>query len=147
MKNKRGNVVVIVIIIVIVAITSGIIGWMFAKKSQAPVQQSVVNQPVPVAKTQPITEPIAPTDETTNWQTYSNTKYGFEFKYPQFYNAGETFKDIKDKEGLVLLNDKSLKYGSVNVWVENTKLDPDNILDVYGKIERKNLKTVTVGSV
>jgi uncharacterized protein HemX len=37
--RKKGNAAVIAIIIVIVAITAGIIGWNFAKKSQAPTQQ------------------------------------------------------------------------------------------------------------
>lgn len=93
MQNKKGNVTVIAIII-IVSITAGIIGWMFAKKTQAPIQQSAVMQPTtPVAQnqsvvstTQPVTnqEPVdKPIDETANWQTYSNAKYGIEMKYPQ----------------------------------------------------------------
>lgn len=50
MENKRGNVAVIVIIIVIVAITAGVIGFLFAKKSQAPAQQALVTQPIPKAQ-------------------------------------------------------------------------------------------------
>ncbi len=46
MQNKKGNVAVITVIIVIVAITAGVIGWMFAKISQAPVQKMVENQSV-----------------------------------------------------------------------------------------------------
>jgi len=44
MQNKKGNVVVIAIIVVIVAITAGIICWMFAKRSQAPILQSQHDQ-------------------------------------------------------------------------------------------------------
>ncbi len=46
MKNKRGNVAMIALIIVIVAITTGVITWLVATKTQAPVQQAVVAQPV-----------------------------------------------------------------------------------------------------
>lgn len=42
MQNKKGDAVVIAIIIVIVAITAGVIGWMFAKKSQTPPRQEKV---------------------------------------------------------------------------------------------------------
>lgn len=49
----------------------------------APVAQTpAVNQPPLTPKTQPTTQPIAPTDETANWQKYANDKYGIEFKYP-----------------------------------------------------------------
>lgn len=59
MKNKQGYVAVIALIIVIVAITAGVVGWMFAKKSQAPVQQAAATQPTaPVAQTQPASQPI-----------------------------------------------------------------------------------------
>ena len=44
MKNKKGNVAVIAIIIVIVAISTGVIGWMFAKKAQAPEQKELTAQ-------------------------------------------------------------------------------------------------------
>ena len=44
MKNKKGNVVMVALIIAIVAITAGVIGWMFAKKSQAPSSQITTSQ-------------------------------------------------------------------------------------------------------
>lgn len=52
MKNKRGNIAVIVIIIVIVAITAGVVGWMFAKKTQAPAQQTTASQSEPISQIQ-----------------------------------------------------------------------------------------------
>ena len=78
----------IAIIIAIVAIIAGIVGWLIAKKSQAPTLQTVATQPsIPVAQTQPttpVTQP-APADETARWQTYSDTRNGFEVKYPNGY--------------------------------------------------------------
>ena len=44
MKNKQGNVAVVAVIIIIVAITAGVVGWMFAKKSQAPAPQIATTQ-------------------------------------------------------------------------------------------------------
>src|SRR4030042_5501269 len=41
MKNKKGNVAVITIIVVIVAAAAAIVGWLFAKNTQAPVPQAV----------------------------------------------------------------------------------------------------------
>lgn len=63
MKSKKGNVAVIAIIIVIVTITTAVITWLAVTKSQSPVQQSAVAQPVakPVTQTQPITPTPEPT--------------------------------------------------------------------------------------
>ena len=41
MKNRKGNVAVIAVVIVTIAITAGVVGWMFAKKTQAPVPQQL----------------------------------------------------------------------------------------------------------
>lgn len=67
MKTQR--VIVAVIIVIIIGITAGIMVWVFAKNSQVPVQQTTVARPTP-------------TDETALLKTYTNIKYGFEFKYP-----------------------------------------------------------------
>lgn len=112
MKNKQGNAAVIVFIVVIVAITAGAIGWMFAKKTEAPAAQVTTAQPtVPATQTQPkVVQPTAAqqasstaqTDETVNWQTYTNAKYGVEFKYPVGYetvvddNAGSPSFSVKN---------------------------------------------------
>ena len=81
MKNKRGNVAVIAIIIVIVAITASVITWIVATKSQAPVQQAVVNQPTPDTKTKPISQP-AQVDTSSDWKMYTSN-LGFSFEYPK----------------------------------------------------------------
>ena len=80
----------IVVVVAIVAIVSGVIVWLFAK-TQVPAQQVV-------ATTQTVTQvkqrPAATTSQTqsasqtsqviipANWKTYSDSKYGYSFKYP-----------------------------------------------------------------
>lgn len=91
MKNKKGDVVMIALIVAIVAITTWVIVWMFAKKSQTPVQQvSTVQPSTPVVQTQPTTlntqtsaTQSAPVDKAVGLQTYQNDEYGFKFQYPQ----------------------------------------------------------------
>jgi len=71
MKNKKGNIVIITIIIIVVAITAGVVGWKFAKKSQAPETQVATTQPVAtvpqmesmVTETQSMAEPVDPSEK------------------------------------------------------------------------------------
>ena len=138
MKNKKGNVAVIAIIIVIVAITAGIVGYLFAKKTQAPVVAPVVTPPaVQTPVVQPTTQPITPVDETANWQTYTNAKYGIEFKYPKYLQFdGSEVPDISagslyaitanynngdgDSSFHFIINDKEFGSGSDQVIDEVT---------------------------
>lgn len=41
------------------------------------------NQTKPVLPVKQVVQPLPKVDETANWKTYSNTKSGFELKYPQ----------------------------------------------------------------
>lgn len=89
-QAQKGNVAVIAIIIVIVAITAGVIGWLFARKTQI---QSTPNKQTRAE--QPLLK-----DETANWQTYKNAEIGFEIKYPKdwsFGKNGEIFKPNSPK--------------------------------------------------
>ncbi|MEK7517821.1 MAG: PsbP-related protein [Patescibacteria group bacterium] len=56
--------------VVIIAIGAYTLG---TKQSQPVVQNSVQATPIPSP---------TPVDETANWKTYTNTKYGFSLKYP-----------------------------------------------------------------
>ena len=85
MKNKQGNVAVIAIIVVIVAITAGVVGWMFAKKSQAPTSQTVATQPTtPETQTQPTVpaQQTMPTDESATWKKFDSKLLNLSFSYP-----------------------------------------------------------------
>ena len=94
MKNKKGNVVVIAIIVAIVAITAGVIGFLFAKKIQAPATEPAVTQPVAQKS---VTQPA---DETVDWKTYTDNKNGFEIKYPKEWVLENTNYDYQNGVGL-----------------------------------------------
>lgn len=125
LEPKKNNIVMIVIIIVIVAITAGVIGFLFAKKTQAPATESVAVQPVaqtPTTQT-PVTQPA---DETADWQMYTDDKYGFEIKYPQ---------DMKVKskdDGIVLVYAEYRNDLPEGGWGFNVSISEDS-LDEYIK--------------
>ena len=99
MKNKKGNTAVIAIIIVIVAITFAVIGYLFAKKSQAPAAQPVAmqsaaptapsaqtpEQNVPVqatmSTTQPVTQQPASVNKDANSKTFASSTNKVSFNY------------------------------------------------------------------
>lgn len=91
-KTKKGNVAAIALIVIIVSITVGAIVFLFAKKFQVPT--------MPAATTQQSEQPA---DETANWQTYKDTKYGFEVKYPQSYTVDNS------KDGNIVIEESQTK--------------------------------------
>lgn len=139
MKNKKGNVAVIAIIIVIVTTTTGVITWLVATKSQAPVQQSVV-QPAPVAKTEPVAPTVAqpaPVDKNLDL-VYKNEKYGFEFAFDSGYKnlwgistGNNTIDDAIDSFYFTIKNAPNSDFiFAINVydkswWLKNATVDND----------------------
>lgn len=79
--NQKGfvNITLVVVIVVLV----GVVGYFtFVKKSKP-----IVQQPTPTSTTTPTKTftpiPISTSqDGTVNWKIYSNSEYGFQFKYP-----------------------------------------------------------------
>jgi len=61
--NQKGFINILVVIGII--ILAGAAGYFALVKKQEPIPQQITAE-----------------DETTNWKTYSNEKYGFKFKYP-----------------------------------------------------------------
>ncbi len=82
MQNKKGNVAVIAIIIIVVAIIAGALGWMFAKRTNDSQLTTDNKHEVLDRSDQKFLLQAQPKDETEGWQTYTNTQYGFSFKYP-----------------------------------------------------------------
>ena len=94
-QEKKGNTAVIAVIAVVVVITLGVFGWIFAKKAQAPVEQPVAVQSVPVKETQSVASSMKSADATAGWQTYTSKDFGFEFKYPKDWKSLPTASDFQ----------------------------------------------------
>ncbi len=67
---------------------------------QQPVDQNQPTTPDPVVQTptQPVATQPTSVDETATWQTYTNTKLGFEVKYPTTWKVSESDSRINFME-------------------------------------------------
>ncbi len=85
MNNQKGfaNIVLIVVIVVLV----GVVGYFtFVKKSE-PVVQQTTPPPITTESSTSQQPSPAPINETANWKTYINNKYGIVVKYPSGWEA------------------------------------------------------------
>ena len=99
-NNKKGfaNMILIGVIIALVAVGGY---FAFVKKYKPITQEQTTSLLVPVT-----------TNDTSNWKTYINIKYGYEFKYPE--NVGIVNEESSDyagppsnpEEDMLLLVDK-----------------------------------------
>lgn len=101
----------IALIVVIVVITAGVVGWMFAKKSQAPAPQTELIKPTaPVAQKQPTaSSEVQP--QTTNmpadWKAYQDKELGYEFFYPSGWKLADPPADPKSYNITIFKDDGS----------------------------------------
>lgn len=88
MNNQKGfaNIILIVIIVAIVAVG----GYFVFSKKLEPIAQ----QPTPTPTKTPVSPTPTAKDETAGWNTFTDTQYGFEFKYPDTWKA-----TVNDNEG------------------------------------------------
>jgi len=164
----------------IIALSSVVVGAVFlAGCGQQPVSQTQPTTPAtaiqqstkPDEQTQPVAKPETPAitklispDEIASWQTYTNAKYGFEFKYPKgwFLNNGRLSpQKIEDYEigsdnapihfGVytqnqdIFLNSPGgpakpeiLDFGNYNYQITNSKRNnPDSSVDINGVVFKR----------
>ncbi len=110
-------------------------------KKQAPVQPasldasqggSAQNQQLDASK--PESEQTKSVDETANWKTYKNDKYGFEIKYPSAWYS--YIRLAMDRYANATGQDEFVSFGSVNP-IDNLNQDEiDHAQGIY--IERQN---------
>lgn len=107
-----------VITIVVIALVLVGVYFGFIKKD---VQPPISNEPVS-------------TTETADWQTYSNTEYGFEFKYPSSFTQDQWGGD---NEPLVYL--KTTSGSHLTISLENKIADFKDINFLMDKVEKPKM--------
>jgi len=123
MKNlNKGFAMPLIIAIIAVLIGGGV--YFYSKKAQAPGQEQNKNAAGNTTA-----------DPTAGWKTYTNEKYGFEFKYPQNFtinSEGETVASVIPHQAwLTLQRDNSGDAIEMNL-TENTTVDV-NATQIDGK--------------
>lgn len=98
-------------LVVVIVILLGVVGYFAFVKKLPPIAQQTPTPMSTQTKTPVPTPTPTPKGETANWKTYTNTKYGFEVKYPSdVFKLDEVSLALVHK--LKSLHSYSLKDGS-----------------------------------
>lgn len=103
------------------------------------------NQPKPTPSPQPTNQLSPASDETANWKTYTNSKYGFSFKYPSDLVVSEP-GSIRLTNEVPMSQVASDKYINILIFVHS--IDPQ--IDLKKWVEKdttRNRPDGTVGSI
>lgn len=102
--DKKNNVIVAIVIILLIAVIAGAFIW-FSRRSAS---QNTEQQPAQQNQSEEM-------NETADWQTYHDEKYGFEFKYPKSWgdvkveavnqNFEREFFDVEDQAKISKISD------------------------------------------
>ncbi len=108
----------------------------------------MLNVTTPVALVTPkltlVITPMPIVDETANWQTYTNDKYGFEVKYPN--NSMPSDKTGLESEIRFTNINLDTTNFIINISENNAKSSSSNFIsdpELYKKIEIKNQNNIT----
>lgn len=106
MAQKGSTLIIIVILTLIVALLGGYLIYQSRVKTTTPPQPFDSAQGKPTTQTSPTTDP------TANWETYTNSTFGFAIKYSAVFTPKEeiidnetaiSFLDAKNKSGTPII--------------------------------------------
>ena len=101
MNNQKGiaNIVLIVLVVVLV----GALGYITLVKKSNLVEQPQTNN---LQNTQ-----TSSTDPLADWQIYTDSKYGFEFKYPKGHELDKLDLPVQTSNGVVYAGEHTITFG------------------------------------
>ncbi len=106
-SNQRGNFLLIVGVVVLVLVIGAGAYYLGVNKDSS--STNIKNQQIqvsPTTQSSPTGLPTGFTDETANWKTYTNKKYGIEFEYPkELYIWSDHYNNPNNENSLSLNQD------------------------------------------
>ena|SRR3989344_543371 len=117
----------------VLIITSAILLLAAACNKQVSVQPASAPIPTSIA------------DQTTNWKTYTNSQYGFEFKYPSSWQVDESvqkstvFGDLPTIKVTDTMNSAAVEGSNINPFWEVTYTK-----DTFGTIDKYMSKYIQI---
>lgn len=134
-----------VIILVIIAIAAVVAGAYFIGKNE--ITKKTTSGPISTSISSSTPSPTGTPSPKESLETYKNTAYGFELKYPK------TFKIVEDKYGwpkaVLLLYKGGQSYDlAVEVWSSEEEYKQKYSSDLYDfTVKEKNGKFITLLNV
>src|SRR3989339_536275 len=142
--NKKQLIITIIIVIILAAIGGGWFWYVNNRGEQVnpPVTENSGQGPQDSSNTENnqlqgevVGSPAADVD-MSDWLTYRNEEYGFEFNYP-----ADLLKSKNEYYITVLSNTSA----NININILNEKLNPDTITSLIGIVTKESLEAVIVG--
>ncbi|MDO8471814.1 MAG: PsbP-related protein [bacterium] len=108
-KMKSGFTVIeaVIIVVLIAVVVAGIA--MTKKKQAVTTEPTAAPATTEATKTETKTTTAAKTDKMADWKTYSNTKYGFSFKYPSDWKMSENGGNNADPSVVSIVSPETQK--------------------------------------
>lgn len=121
-EKKDGHWIAIAAMALFVAASLVVVGFLYYQNQQ-------LKSMLAGYQTQTTPTPVATADPTANWKTYTDTKLGFEFKYPEsltYKNLGKgviAFTDNQDKTKFILNGFESLSSDQYQNHLQDIKIN------------------------